>query len=184
MRTLACRPLLIALVLVSFAGFAQELPTRNGDRPPHRPRTRVIAGDLCATAVPLGRGETIQVDLCQAWNDYDPGAFSCSPCALPGPEIVALLEGQSGEAVNIGVTVLSGAAEVHLYLATDCDDPAGSCLAATATAGASLQYTLAASRTLYLYVDTDGECGEVMVTRHQAAGTARTTFSALKAVYR
>ncbi|HOX24466.1 MAG TPA: hypothetical protein PLL30_01755 [Candidatus Krumholzibacteria bacterium] len=179
----AVRPAAV-LVLIALAAGA---PAANRNRPGGAlppPITRAVDGDLCDSAVPLGRGQSLRVDLCQAWNDYDPGAFGCSPCALPGPEIVTQLDGQAGEVIHVEVAVLSGDADVRLYLATDCDDPGGSCLAATTGPAAAFTYALTIGGQLFLYVDTAGECGEVQVTRQLAAGIASTSFSALKAIYR
>jgi len=148
-----------------------------------RERTRVIPGDLCSTATALSRGATVEIDLCQAWNDYDPGAFGCSSCALPGPEVVYTLDTQAGEQLRIVTSVSAGAADVRLYLATDCADPLGTCLVASATGGAGLDITLVQGGALYLFVDTTDECGTVSVTRQEAASTASTTWGALKAIY-
>lgn len=151
---------------------------------PRARQHRVIAGDLCGTAVSLGRDESLEVDLCQAWNDYDPGSFGCSPCSLPGPEIVASLDVQAGEYLRLSVTMLSGSADVRVYLATDCDDPAGTCIAASDGPGADFQHTVTGAGEIFLFIDTTGECGSVEVSRAAPASAHATTFSALKAVYR
>jgi len=144
---------------------------------------RTVPGDLCDAPASLPRGGTLTVDLCDAWNDYDPGAFGCSPCALPGPDVVAAIDTQPGEDLHIDLAV-TGTADVRLYLATDCDDPVGSCLLASDAAGEALATTLAQGGTIYLYVDTTGECAEVTLTRYQAASTTRTDLTTLKAIYR
>jgi hypothetical protein len=151
------------------------------------PRTgaaRTVAGDLCSGPVELGRNEMISVDLCQAWNDYDPGDAGCSPCALPGPEIVARLDTQAGERLRITTDLSSGSADVRVYLATDCSDPEGSCIAASASAGDSFEHVIDVGGELYLFIDTTGDCGSVQVWRPAPSAAQSTTFSALKAVYR
>lgn len=152
-----------------------------------QPKTRqhrTVAGDLCDTAVTLGPNQSLDVDLCEAWNDYDPGAFSCSPCSLPGPEIVASIDTQPGEMIRINATVLSGSADVRLYLATDCEDPANSCLAASSGPSTEFQHAVTAGGVVYLFVDTTGECATVQVLRQMPASAQASSFSALKAIYR
>lgn len=160
----------------------QDLDTGNRFQPhPRQPRT--VDGDLCATAVELGRNQSFTVDLCVAWNDYDPGT-GCSPCALPGPEIVARLDTQAGERLRLTTSLLSGGADVRLYLATDCDDPAATCVAAASGPDEEFAYTVTHGGELFLFVDTTGDCGTVEVSRAAPASALATTFSSLKAVYR
>jgi hypothetical protein len=145
---------------------------------------RTAVGDLCRAPAELVRNGMLTVDLCQAWNDYDPGDDSCSPCALPGPEIVARLDTQPGERVRITTDLSSGSADVRLYLATDCDDPAGSCIAASSGPGSSFEHTLDLGGEIFLFVDTTGDCATVQIWRPAPASALSTTFTALKAVYR
>jgi hypothetical protein len=169
MRAVFCG--LLAIGLISSASLAEPLI----------PAVRSVAGDLCETAPPLARGGTVTVDLCQAWNDYDPGAYGCSPCALPGPEVVYILETQVGEELRLTAESI-GSADVRLYLATDCDDPVGSCLAAS-NGGAVLEHGMAQGGTVFLFVDTTDECAVVTVSFEGAASTAGSTWGALKAIY-
>jgi hypothetical protein len=145
---------------------------------------RTLAGDLCTSAVELGRNQSLTVDLCQAWNDYDPGGFSCSPCSLPGPEVVARIDVQAGEQLRVTAHLVSGYADVRIYLATDCEDPQGTCFAASSGPGAEFQHTATRGGEVFLYVDTTGECATVQVSRQAPASLFDTSFSALKAVYR
>lgn len=145
---------------------------------------RTVPGDLCDTAVSLPRGHDVTVDLCQAWNDYDPGASGCSPCALPGPDVVAVLDTQPGERVELTAAVTAGAADVRLLLVTDCDAPHTSCLAASQQAGGPVDHVMSGGGRVWLIVDTTGECAEVTVSRAAPASAFSTSFSALKAVYR
>jgi hypothetical protein len=177
----------LATLLTTAAGVAGP---RHGDPDPGDsaalpppPSERTVPGDLCSAPLALGRGEQVTVDLCSAWNDYDPGEFSCSPCALPGPEVVAVLDTQAGEKVRLDLDA-EGALDVRVYVATECTDPVGTCLVASDGSGDGFQWTVNQGGTLYLYVDTAGECGGVTVTRHQAATAAGTDLTALKAIYR
>ena len=145
---------------------------------------RTVIGDLCSSAIPLAASHSLEIDLCQAWNDYDPGANGCSPCSLPGPEIVATLDAQPGEMIRVTTSVVSGTADVRVYLATDCENPAGTCLAAMSGPTNEFHHTLTAGGEVFLYLDTTGECATVRVTRETPASSLSTTFSALKAVYR
>lgn len=174
--------LIIVLLLAGPASAGLSLDA-GGDSRLVRERNRSIAGDLCDTAESLPRGTTVSVDLCQAWNDYDPGAFGCSPCELPGPDVVYKLDTQAGEQLRIAVSA-AGDVDVRLYLATDCHDPVGSCLVASQDSAEPLVHTLAQGGMLYLFVDTTDECGAVSVTLEGAANTARSTWGALKAIYR
>lgn len=175
----------IACLIIAPDLAAKQLRLDAGsDRSRARVRTRVVPGDLCSTAQDLGRGATVDVDLCQAWDDYDPGAFGCSPCSLPGPEVVFSLDTQAGEQLRLTTTMLSGSPDVRLYLATDCDDPVGTCVAASASSDVGLDLVLDQGGTMYLYVDTTDGCGEVSVGRPGVAVTASTTWGALKAIYR
>ncbi len=145
---------------------------------------RTVPGDLCDTAVSLARGHDMIIDLCQAWNDYDPGAGGCSPCALPGPDVVAALDTQPGERVELTAAVTAGAADVRLLLATDCEAPHASCVAASQHAGGPVDHVMSGGGRVWLIVDTTGECAEVTVSRAAPASAFSTSFSALKAVYR
>ncbi len=176
-------------LLVLFAAFSLastesgSFDTGNRFQPQTR-QHRTVDGDVCTSAVDLGRNQTLTVDLCQAWNDYDPGAFGCSPCALPGPEIVARLDTQAGEQLRVTLSLLSGSADVRFYLATDCSDPVGTCVAASDAPGSDFQHVVVGAGELYLFVDTTGECATVQVSRQAPASAHATTFSSLKAVYR
>ncbi len=180
------RRLLAVSVLILLAAAAPA--SRRGPHPGHHQLTpppaaaRTVPGDLCSQPLTLDRGESFTVDLCDAWNDYDPGDFSCSPCALPGPEVVAVLETQAGEELRLDVTAVG--LDVRLYLARECEDPAATCLIASQDPSESLQWTVTRGGHLYLYVDTPGDCGAVTITRQQAASAAETDLSALKAIYR
>lgn len=147
-------------------------------------RSDPVPGDDCDHMLTLARGETVRFDLCPASNDFDPGAHSCSPCALPGPDLVFELDTQPGERLKISTSVLSGSPDVRLYLATDCHDPAGTCLAATSEVQRTFQHTLVAGGVLYLFVDTTEGCGTVEMVMADIANTARTTWGALKAIYK
>ena len=186
MRRCPVRLLVLCLLIISaVTAFADSNALRSDLR--FQPRTkhaRTVVGDLCDSAIPLGASQSLEVDLCQAWNDYDPGAFGCSPCALPGPEIVASIEAQPGEMIRITISVLSGSADVRIYLATDCEDPEGSCIAAMGGPASEIQHTVMAGGDVFLYVDTTGECATVRVSRETPASALATSFSALKAVYR
>ncbi|MEZ4389421.1 MAG: hypothetical protein R3D98_17910 [Candidatus Krumholzibacteriia bacterium] len=174
-----------ALVLATLGAVAAAKPDRldSGDRSGLDTRQRTVAGDLCDTATSLARGGAVAIDLCQAWNDYDPGAHGCSPCALPGPDVVFLLDTQPGEDVRLTTSIDDGAPDVRLYLATDCSDPVGTCLAASGGNGAGLHHVISQGGLVYLFIDTTEECGEVSVTRQDVATTARTSWGALKAIY-
>ncbi len=150
---------------------------------PQTRQHRTVAGDLCTSAEELGRNQSVTVDLCQAWNDYDPG-LTCSPCSLPGPEIVARLDTQAGEQLRVTIDVVSGSADVRVYLATDCEDPHGTCIAGSSGPGNEFAHTMTGAGEVYLYIDTTGECATVQVSRQAPASTLTTTFGALKAVYR
>lgn len=182
----AIRPLLPALLLLALlvadagAGTVFSL-SRDGRTPPGE-RTRTVTGDLCETATELTRGEVVRIDLCAAWGDYDPGAGGCSPCALPGPDVVFRLEARRSDALRITADVVSGDPDVRLYLATDCSDPAGSCLVASGADG-ELDHVMVDDAMVFLFVDTTAGCGEVLVSLQGAATTAQATWGALKAIY-
>ena len=162
--------------------------SRRGQHPGHHQlapppaAARTVPGDLCGQPLSLGRGESFTVDLCDAWNDYDPGAFSCSPCALPGPEVVVVLDTQAGEDLKLDVT--AAGVDVRLYLARECVDPATTCLVASQDPAESFQWTVPQGGRLFLFVNTPGDCGEVTIAHQQAASAAETDLSALKAIYR
>ncbi len=188
-RTGSTRPVVLLTLAGLLAAAAGVAGPRHGPDPgdrrlsPPPPADRTVPGDLCSAPLVLARGAAITADLCDAWNDYDPGEFSCSPCALPGPEVVAVLDTQAGEEVRLDLAA-DGGLDVRVYVATECTDPVGTCLIASEGPADSFQWTVARGGTLYLYVDTAGECGEVTVTRHQAASAAETDLTALKAIYR
>ncbi|MBD3219664.1 hypothetical protein GF314_00355 [bacterium] len=172
------------LLLTVPATLAVAIPPLASTASPPGDRTRTVAGDLCDTALPLGRGESAEVDLCLAWDDYDPGSFSCSNCELPGPDVVFFLDTQAGEQLRITASTDDAGADVRLYLATDCADPAGTCLVASDGASAPIDHTVVQGGTVYLFVDTTDACSTVTVGLDGAASTSRSTWGALKAIYR
>lgn len=179
---------LLVTILIAAASAPASTQTNGLDtggrfRPSTR-QGRTLEGDLCTSSLELGRNQSLTVDLCQAWNDYDPGGFSCSPCSLPGPEVVARIDVQAGEQMRVTANLLSGYADVRIYLATDCEDPEATCFAASNGPGAEFQHTATRDGEVFLYVDTTGECATVQVSRQAPASAHDTTFSALKAVYR
>jgi hypothetical protein len=186
-RTAAASLLLLAsLTSLAAPALAKRPGPRLGPHPEQLPppSLRTVPGDLCSAPLSLPRGASVTVDLCAAWNDYDPGAFGCSSCALPGPDVVAVVDTQPGEQLRLEVDLVSGNADVRVYLATDCEDPVGTCVVATDAPSGSLHHTLLQGGTLTVYLDTTGECGEVTLSRQQAASTAGTDLTTLKAVYR
>ena len=184
MRAIPTLPtmLFFLAILAAETGAGNVVPVAGEARTPPGARTRTVAGDLCETATELTRGEVARIDLCDAWGDYDPGAGGCSPCALPGPDVVYRLEARRSDALRITADVASGDPDVRLYLATDCADPAGSCLVASDADG-ELDHVMVDDATVFLFVDTTVGCGEVLVSLQGAANTAQTTWGALKAIY-
>ena len=182
MRRCFVRLLVVCLFITSAVIASADTASANTRTKNNHART--VSGDLCSSAIPLAASQSLEIDLCQAWNDYDPGANGCSPCSLPGPEIVATLDAQPGEMIRVTTSVVSGTADVRIYLATDCENPAGTCLAAMSGPTNEFHHTLIAGGEIFLYIDTTGECATVRVTRETPASALSTTFSALKAVYR
>ena len=186
MRRCPVRLLVLCLfLLVTTIAFADpDTGISSLDFQPKADQRRTVVGDQCDTAIQLVASQSVDVDLCQAWDDYDPGPFGCSPCALPGPEIVARIDAQPGEMIRVTTSILTGAADVRIYLATDCEDPEGSCIAAMAGPTNEFEHAVMAGGEVFLYVDTTGECATVRVSRETPASALSTSFSALKAVYR
>jgi hypothetical protein len=97
---------------------------------------------------------------------------------------VASIDAQPGEMIRITTSVISGNGDVRIYLATDCEDPEGTCIAAMGGPTSEFQHTVMAGGDVFLYIDTTGECATVRISRETPASALSTTFSALKAVYR
>jgi hypothetical protein len=92
-------------------------------------------------------------------NDYDPGVGNtCTGYSASGPDIVYRLQIAPGGSVNLVFTELTYDASV--YIVTDCNDPAGSCLVGSdcfpGVCDNFLDYTNTTGDCLVAYLIIDG----------------------------
>lgn len=150
------------------------------------------ANDLCAGAI------DIQAQSLSSWavnltngggyyNDYSlPTTGSCTGYSTPGPDALYKIDLAAGEQIIIQE---SGPCDMALWIATDCGNLVGSCVAgadAGVTGGTeTVTYTAAAAGTYYVVIDAYSAAGcPVTVTVNAPVSTEESSFGALKAMFR
>ena len=149
------------------------------------------ANDVCAGAIDI-QGQSLaswDVNLTNAgtyYNDYSPVAPSCTGYTANGPDAVYSINLAAGEEVTISEL---GDCDTSIWIATDCGNLAGSCVAGADAVGGSatetVTYTAAAAGTYYVIIDSyaTGGC-PVTVTVNAPVSTEESTFGTLKAMFR
>lgn len=145
--------------------------------------------DTCDGAIGIAYGVfSIDGSTDFANNDYDPGSGGCTGYTAAGADVVyciTLLEGDSFE-----VTMDTGGLwDDSIYLITDCDDPAGSCVIGDDQYpdGSGFVYTATASGDYYLIVDAYSGGGDFNISGVNGGGpssTEYTTWGGIKSLYR
>lgn len=115
-------------------------------------------GDTCASATTIGPAALPFFDegtLAGAGNDIDPGGGGCAPGG--GNDVVYSFTPAASGVYTIGVTP-TNAADLSLYIVTDCANPAGTCVAGANVGGfnrgESLTPNLTAGTRYFIVVDT------------------------------
>jgi hypothetical protein len=116
------------------------------------------AADTCASATiisPASLPFAEDATLVSANNDIDPGGGACGQGA--GSDVVYSFTPSATDTYTIGATPTK-AADLSLYIITNCANPAGSCVAGANVAGFDhgefLKTTLNAGTTYFIVVDT------------------------------
>jgi hypothetical protein len=147
-----------ALVL-AFTGLAMadkgnqkvDLPdTRSGSliQPPN---------DTCDGAIDVGMGGLFNDDTSEAIDDYNPRDTltfeSCTGYGAAGPDVVYKVVLAAGQ--KVVVTMTTSGWDDSVYLITDCDDPAGSCVAGSDLypTGSNFSYCSIDGGTYYIICD-------------------------------
>jgi len=146
------------------------------------------ANDTCADALYLiDQGFTsFDVDLCQFNNDYDLGSDSgCSSVPSPGPDAVWRATIRAGDEVQMFAYANDDVSPV-IYIVTDCDDPAGSCVAASVDSEGTqvLDFVIDRTDIYYFIVDSTTGCGSVHVDMGGVLPAAAASWSSVKSLYR
>src|SRR5687768_7684900 len=82
-------------------------------------------GETCATATVLACGNVnLPTNTVNAVNDYDQAA-ACTGFDSAGPDVVFKIVLASGAGLDL---TFDGPYDASIYLITDCNDPAGSCV--------------------------------------------------------
>ncbi len=153
--------------------------------PPPPPPTN----DLCEDAIDLQeQGLTMfQVDLCLASNSYSAGVYpsSCTGYSSNGNDVVYKIYLTAGQTF---VASQQGAHDSAIWLATDCSDLSGTCVAgadATFTGGIeTITYTAAADGWYYLIIDGYSSCSLTTVWIDAPIATQNSSWSSVKTLYR
>jgi hypothetical protein len=148
--------------------------------------------DQCGGAIGIPYGMfSIDGSTELANNDYDPydpiTYTSCTGYTAAGADVVYCIELAAGEMFEVVMTT-SGWDDA-IYLITDCDDPAGTCVAGDDAFpdGSTFAYTAAAAGTYYLIVDAYSGSGAYNITGVNGGGPSgdeSTTWGGVKALYK
>jgi hypothetical protein len=146
--------------------------------------------DVCTGAIDIqAQGlSSWTVNLTNAgtyYNDYNLVTPSCTGYSTPGPDAIYRIDLVAGETLTVDE---NGACDVALWIATDCGNLIGSCVAgadATTTGSEIVNFTAATAGTYYVVVDAYSAAGcPVTVTVNAPVSTESETFGALKAMFR
>jgi len=118
--------------------------------------------DQCAGAIPIERctSGTLNGDLTNATNDYDPGVGtpppSCTGYPAAGKDLTYVMNLQAGDHVHFVYT--ANAYDASFYIVTDCSNVNDSCvIGADASYNVeTIDWTCATGGTYYLIVDAYG----------------------------
>ena len=143
------------------------------------------ANDTCDGAIDLAGGPLyFEVDLCEYSNQYSPESGGCTGYPANGPEAVYMIELQAGDEVFFSMDVVEGFADLAIYLVTDCDDVAGTCVAGDDSGNPEeITYTAEADGVYYLMVDAYSGCTLVGVNLNLPVATEGHSWSQVKAIY-
>jgi hypothetical protein len=155
-----------------------------GYEPPPPPEN-----DTCDGAIGIPYGAfNIDGTTDLANDDYDPGSGGCTGYSATGGDVVYCITLLEGEAFEVTMDT-GGLWDDSIYLITDCDDPAGSCVAGDDQYpdGSGFVYIAAATGKYYLIVDAYSGGGAFTifgVNGGGPSGTEMTTWGGVKALYR
>ncbi|MCK4546469.1 MAG: PPC domain-containing protein [Candidatus Eisenbacteria sp.] len=82
--------------------------------------------DTCDGAIEVFYGDEISGDLTNATNNYDPGSAGCTGYAAAGKDVTYVIDVAAGE--KLAIKMAPQGFDASLYVVTDCDDVAGTCI--------------------------------------------------------
>jgi hypothetical protein len=148
--------------------------------------------DLCAGAIGIPYGMfDINGTTDLANNDYDPydpvNYTSCTGYTAAGADVVYCIELVAGESFE--VTMTTSGWDDSIYLITDCEDPAGSCVAGADAYpdGSTFTYTAGTTGRYYLIVDAYSGGGAFNISGVNGGGPSSAqpaTWGGVKALYK
>ncbi len=112
--------------------------------------------DTCAGAMALGGAARIVDSWARFTGSYDP-AGSCNITYASGPEAVYSLDMQPGDVLSAELVSFDTINYPRLYVATDCSDVGGTCVAGAQDSGqpVSVDYYSPNGGTVYIFADVD-----------------------------
>ena len=128
------------------------------------------ANDTCEGAPDLtGQGTAeFVIDLCDYSNQYNAGFGGYTGWCALGPEAVYRINLDAGDCFQAGVVHVDEYIDLSLYLISDCDDPAGSCVAGSdefwggpfgGDSAETIEYLATEAGSYYMMVDSYRNCG-------------------------
>lgn len=140
--------------------------------------------DVCSGAVDLMTLEsnTFQVDLCAGYaNDYDTNA-ACTGSPPLGNDATYKIYLQAGEDFFASMTTTG--IYPTLWLVTDCDNAAATCVAGTPNDIPILSYVAVAAGWYYLIVDSLNGCGLATIVIDAPVATEMQPWGGVKAMFK
>jgi hypothetical protein len=145
--------------------------------------------DTCEGAINVAdlEGLYAEFDLCLYTNQYDPGSGGCTGFPATGPEAVYMVTLEAGQTFFASASPVDGFIDLSVYLVTDCEDPAGSCVVGDDSGNPEeISYTPEEGGTYYLMIDTYSSCGDglVGVTFDGVVATQSNSLTEIKGLFR
>ena len=127
-----------------------------------------------------------EIDLCDYDNLYTPAEPECTnDYAANGPDALYKIELAVGEQFVVCEAPSAGFIDLSIWLASDCEDPANSCVAGDDSGNPEcLSYTAATAGWYFLVVDAYSGCGLVTVSIDSPMGNAEAAWGTIKSIYR
>ncbi len=143
------------------------------------------ANDTCDGAINLDEmGQSFVVDTCAGYTNAYFDASGCTGFSANGADAVYYAVLPAGGQIDVCIDPVDSL-DLSLYLVTDCNDIAGSCVAGDDSGNPECISYTGGPGTYYLIVDafsTDA-CGEITVTVDNLVPTEETSFSAIKSLF-
>jgi len=153
--------------------------------PPPPPPTN----DTCEGVIDLQEQglDVFDVDLCLASDAFSPGEYpdTCTGYGATGFDVVYSIELAAGETFMV---TEDGPHDMAMYLVTDCQNPAGTCVAGSdlCCSGATelINFMAPTAGVYYLIVDGYSGCGLVTVTINAPIANEDMQWGSVKSLFR